>query len=359
MRKIAEAANDEVEAKKQQRQSRKLKLVRPLGPLLRVIEVFTWSCMLSMLAVDRGGWEAYEPITLDSGWDVRVPGIQDAAMRYLERIDPDLVVVAWPCGPWSIVQNANQRTPLQRRALAWKRALARKTVLAFARRVILWQRQRGRAVLGENPRTSKAWRTPEIAEAIQGLEVGHFDQCEVGLVHPNTGEPMKKATQVVGQAEVVRHLNGLKCRGGHQHHPIEGTYTTEEGRSAALSDYAGGYPADVCHRILKGAEEFYQVRSQGTFVEDDDEYQFEDTVPEMVDGDEAIEEEDQLVERDEDQPFPERADQRDEHLEEEARHPVSREVRKAVEYAHRQLGHPSRSTLLRMMRLSGSNEEAI
>lgn len=105
--KISEAANDEVEARKQQRQSRKSKLARPLGPLLRVIEVFTWSCMLSMTAVDRGGWEAYEPITLDSGWDVRVPGIQDAAMKYLERIDPDLVVVAWPCGPWSIMQNAN------------------------------------------------------------------------------------------------------------------------------------------------------------------------------------------------------------------------------------------------------------
>ena len=108
---------------------------------------------------------------------------------------------------------------------------------------------------------------------------------------------MKKATQVVGQAEVVRHLNGLKCRGGHSHHPIEGTYTTAEGRSAALSDYAGGYPVDMCHRILKGAEEFYQVKSLGTFVEDDDDYQYEDTVPEMIDGDEAIEEEEQLVER--------------------------------------------------------------
>ena len=55
--KISEAAKDEVEERTQPRRSRRLKLDRPLGTLLRVIEIFTWSCVLSMTAVDRGGWE--------------------------------------------------------------------------------------------------------------------------------------------------------------------------------------------------------------------------------------------------------------------------------------------------------------
>lgn len=49
----------------------------------------------------------------------------------------------------------------------------------------------------------------------------------------------------------------------------------------------------------------------------------------------------------------------EEEAEAEARHPVSSEVKKAVQYAHRQLGHPSRSTLVRMLKLSGANAEAI
>lgn len=36
-----------------------------------------------------------------------------------------------------------------------------------------------------------------------------------------------------------------------------------------------------------------------------------------------------------------------------------RQVQKAVEFAHRQLGHPSRDTLVRMLRMSGANADAI
>ena len=49
----------------------------------------------------------------------------------------------------------------------------------------------------------------------------------------------------------------------------------------------------------------------------------------------------------------------EEEPEEDQRHPVSREFQKAVEFAHRQLGHPSRSTLVRMMKLSGATSDAI
>ena len=49
----------------------------------------------------------------------------------------------------------------------------------------------------------------------------------------------------------------------------------------------------------------------------------------------------------------------EEKLEEDQRHPVSREVQRAVEFAHRQLGHPARSSLVRMLKLSGATQDAI
>ena len=42
-------------------------------------------------------------------------------MNYIEAAAPDLIVLAWPCGPWSPLQALNQKTPMQRRALQMKR----------------------------------------------------------------------------------------------------------------------------------------------------------------------------------------------------------------------------------------------
>lgn len=104
--------------------------------------------------------------------------------------------------------------------------------------------------------------------------------------------------------------------------------------------------------ILLGAEEF--LRSNEAYVEDDGEPE----APEIVDGEEAVEEEDGLKELEEEL-LPEVNPEEEQRLEDDQRHPISREVKRAVEFAHRQLGHPSRSTLLRMMKLSGSNDEAL
>ena len=43
----------------------------------------------------------------------------------------------------------------------------------------------------------------------------------------------------------------------------------------------------------------------------------------------------------------------------EKRFPIAPDTRKAVEQAHRQLGHPSRQTLVRMLPLSGASDGAI
>ena len=70
---------------------------------------------------------------------------------------------------------------------------------------------------------------------------------------------------------------------------------------------------------------------------EDEELESEQGVPEPVDGDEAIHEEEQLADQDED--FLDPSDKK-EGLDDEERRPVSKEVRKAVEFVHRQLGHP-------------------
>ena len=82
-------------------------------------------------------------------------------------------------------------------------------------------------------------------------------------------------------------------------------------------------------------------------------YMLEDQVPEeaIQEGEEGIDEEEQRVQS--------YKDASEDDLEEEERRPISQEVKKAVEFAHRQLGHPSRDTLVRTLRISGATDDAI
>ena len=341
---IGDSAKNEVD----ERFPPKPKVPRPRLRPWKILEIFTWSCMLSQVASSMG-WTFLEPITLDSGWNLFEREVQDRAMAYLEEAQPDLVVLAWPCHPWSPLQNLNQKTETQRRALRFKRKESRK-LLQFTRRVALWQRNRGGALAGENPAGSAAWQQQEVEEAFQGLPHAIVDQCQLGLKHPTNGMPMRKRTRLAGQAAVIRYMH-RRCPGTHEHHPIEGSFKNRDGHWESLSSWAGGYPIPFCKQLIRGAEEFLQNEA---YVEDEN----LDEVPEDVDGQDAVDEEGAIHELQEER-FPEFDAKDEEEVEEDHRHPVPKEVQKAVEFAHRQLGHPSRSTLLRMLRLSGANADAI
>ena len=211
------------------------------------------------------------------------------------------------------------------------------------------KRQRnGRAILGENPLPSLAWKQEDIIDGFGGLPEGICDQCQYGLRHPENGMPLKKPTRFVGQEEIVSELRE-RCQGDHVHFPIEGSVRTEEFGTISLSSWAGGYPIPLCRAIMRGALSFlHRPAATGK-----DTYVLEEFVAEesFQDGAEGIDEEEQRIAQEM---------KRDtEEVEEEERRPVSKEVQKAVEFAHRQLGHPSRDTLVRMLRISGATEDAI
>eukprot|EP00435_Cladocopium_sp_Y103_P055915 s2552_g18.t1 len=150
----------EKQAKRELHMSREVTVPRPLKRHTgwKILEVFTWTCLLSRLA-DSWGWQFCEPITLPN-WDLSKQSDIAAALDYVDRCNPDLLVVAWPCTKWSPMQNMNIKTEAQRRALEAAQLRERKTFLSFTRRAVLKQRARRKAVLGENPHPSKAWKQP-------------------------------------------------------------------------------------------------------------------------------------------------------------------------------------------------------
>ena len=350
---IAEAATSEME----RQQPHKIKIHKSLGLKWKILELFTWSCLLSQYAFSMG-WEYLEPITLP-GWDIMDAGCRREAMKYLERSQPDFIMIAWPCGPWSALQNINQRTPTQRAALRYKRMQSR-VLLRFARDVALWQRHRGKAVLGENPLRSGAWKEDPIIEGFGGLSEALADQCCFGLKHPNNGMALKKPTRFVGQEEVVAPLR-KRCDGCHEHYAIEGTVATKEFGTISLSSWAGGYPKPLCAAIMKGVTSFLEKQAAAPPKAV---YTLDDRIAEgaFQDGLDALEEElDMEVEASGRPPVSRDPDVEPEQEEpaEDERFPISKEIQKAVEFAHRQLGHPSRETLVRMLKISGANADAV
>ena len=83
----------------------------------RMIEICTWTCMVTCVAIERG-WDGYEPITIENGFDLRSATGQRDAWQYMERVDPDVAVCEFPCTPWSRLQWMNYATPEKKIELA-------------------------------------------------------------------------------------------------------------------------------------------------------------------------------------------------------------------------------------------------
>ena len=231
---------------------------RKPGPW-RLVEIFTWTCMISMLAADRG-WDAFEPITLPQ-WDLRRAADRAQASEYLERVDPDLLVVQTPCTPWSVLQQTNQRTPVQVRNLRHKKAEAR-SYLGWVAETVEWQRQRGRVVLHENPRKSMLWKEPPIEAAFSkpGTGVAKVDMCMYGKARPDTGELVHKPLTFKGTREVCEGI-GRVCNKTHQHSPIGGAIAADPkvGRhSMSMSEWSGGYTDALALGIVSHSEAFLE-----------------------------------------------------------------------------------------------------
>ena len=220
-----------------------------------VLEVFTWTCAITMMAASRG-WIAHEPITLPR-WNILNHHDYNQALDYIDRVNPDLLVLAWPCTVWSQLQAINATTPWRRSRLAQRRKEQRR-ILRFVRDACQRQRRRGGAVLGENPHRSRAWTEPMIVEAFDGMDSGVPDMCQFKLRIPG-GRLLRKRTLLKGTKEVVRRCT-RKCCGDHQHDLVFGSAKIN-GKWTTISDFAGGYTKQFAQAVVEGAEEYLKGRS--------------------------------------------------------------------------------------------------
>ncbi|CAK0890820.1 unnamed protein product [Prorocentrum cordatum] len=192
---------------------------------------------------DEKGYH-YERLGLFNENDLSKPQGYHKAKFLLDEKRPELFVSTPPCGPWSIMQNVNQRNDQQKENLRRKR-LKSQRIFENNKRLIEHQvLNLNGSALAEQPHNSRSWQKTcwKDLHKILPYEV-IVDGCACGLRAPDTGELMKKRWKfLTNDRRIWVALQPLQCRGGHYHEEIESSLRTEA---------SGSYPKMLCRRILR------------------------------------------------------------------------------------------------------------
>ena len=300
-----------------------------------VTEVYTDTEPIAK-AAQKKGLLSGDSLTLGTGWDFSDARHRDAAFRLIRRTKPYALVIAFPCGVWSMLQNLNPPADLEdRRAEA-------KVLVLFALALAELQLASGRHFLIENPVSSAAWRLEEVMEFRDRPDVLEVvvDMCCFGLKGPD-GKLHKKGTRLLTSSQaLVSLLQGYRCDGGHVHSWVLG--------GSKITTAAGHYTTVFSDAVVEGfmdqADFERRVQESQTNEVNVSEVFAAERAGTAVDGDdvemESLASDDELGKPNKDVAIPQA-------------------VRQAVYQLHVNTGHRSRLRLARALLISGAPASAI
>ena len=195
----------------------------------KVLELYFGMSEVSLQAGASQEWYALQPFELMFGDDLRLPQVQREVDKVLREEEPDLLVQAPPCGPWSALQNL---APDQA-AVAQKRQ-EHLPLWRGVRRHWDAQHRAGRLNLTEQPQASMA-RQMDLMTGRPGLCTAIVDQCRDGLKDPFSHLDYRKRTALdVNDPICAEELakDGQCCHERWQHEPIIGTTLLNSGCAA-------------------------------------------------------------------------------------------------------------------------------
>ena len=316
-------------------------------------EVFTDTEPVLQQAQLRGH-RTLEPFTLKTGWDFRLAQHRTLALESIKRSKPYMVIIAFPCGPWSPLQQLNA----ERGLLLHKRKEAR-LLADFAAAVAQLQLSRRCHFVIENPDASLAWQLPSLASLANDPRVlaVRLDQCRYGL-RPAAGARFpvpigstaaaarhRKRTRLLTSSQaVVSTFIGKLCRGTNQSHfhvPVFG--------GKAVTTRAGQYPIKFAKAILQATEEQFDHETMCSWRAARVEPHEVNAVDGELDDDGGGL--DFHLEVSDDEEAPVQAN--------ESKILIPKGVRQAVKRLHENTGHRSPARLARALLVCGAPTEAV
>ena len=72
----------------------------PSSRPISIMEVCTKTARITQEAAHRG-WTSCSPVTIETGFDLTTSHGCAKAWKHIAEQQPDVLVIAWPCDPWS------------------------------------------------------------------------------------------------------------------------------------------------------------------------------------------------------------------------------------------------------------------
>jgi hypothetical protein len=300
-----------------------------------VTEVYTDTEPIAR-AAQRRGLCAGGSLTLGTGWDFLEARHRKAALDLVSRTKPYALIIAFPCGVWSLLQNLNPGVDLQAR-----RAQAEALVI-FALDLAKLQLRSGRHFLIENPATSAAWNLDEVVEFRERPDVLEVvvDMCRFGLRGADGGLHRKATRLLTSSQALVSELIGKRCTCDHAHSWVLG--------GSKVTAPAGHYTEDFSDAVVNGfmAQYDFEQAPAETYVLENvqvsEAFAAESSAAELEQDDVGVESDGSVEDT---KPNPDIT--------------IPAAVRQAVHQLHINTGHRSRLRLARALLIAGAPASAI
>ena len=165
--------------------------------------------------------------------------------------DPYCVILTQPCGPWGNWSRFNLAKGGPAACTVHRLREEGRSVLKSVNKTIRDRVKGGRHVFMEQPLGSQSLDEPEMSDVKQMIQDGTLcfivvDGCMVGHKDKESGLPHKKPSYYVTSllcAESV--FSGCRCDGSHEHQPLEGN-----NKFGSRTFQAAEWPADLNKMVL-------------------------------------------------------------------------------------------------------------
>ena len=203
-----------------------------------LVEIFGGSSMISIRAVKGWGLKVIQPIDIRYGINLRHRRARRWMLQTLDRMNPRLAIVEFPCTPWSILQrNCNYRDDPQG---LFERQEADRPFLKLTEDIFESQRKRQGHALAENPATAESHNQPEIRRLRERYWETTSCMCQFGMVGKR-GLPMMKRVRWIATHPLFVERLDRQCDRQHQHEKVEGSNTS----------LSAQYPPDLADEIVR------------------------------------------------------------------------------------------------------------
>ena len=172
-------------------------------------------------------------------------------LRWIFEYSPKHLWLAPECLPWCAWTRFNKSRSLESWLAIEGKQEESRNHLMFCNLLMKVQKGFDRHTHMENPDASEAWDQPELTELVQGTCRARFDQCQMGLKHPQNHKFIRKRTTVrTTSYEMHRLLDERFCSGVHSHAQIAGSCQIR-GKAVPVSRFAAYYPSGLAKRVAK------------------------------------------------------------------------------------------------------------